>query len=187
MWNNRRTLGIVAALVGLVLIAAACSDDSSDDGVTIENQWSRPSPMMADAGAVYLDITSSADDTLVAASVSADLAAVVEIHETVAMDMGDSDMAEGEMSDGDMSEGEMSEGEMSDGHDMGDMPMMMQELDGGLVLPKDKTVNLEPGGYHIMMLGLVEPLELGDTFELTLEFDNAESQVVEVEVRETAP
>ena len=46
---------------------------------------------------------------------------------------------------------------------------------------------LEPGGYHIMLLDISTPLELGETFDVTLTFENAGEQVVEVEVREEAP
>ena len=40
-------------------------------------------------------------------------------------------------------------------------------------LPAGKTVKLEPGGYHIMLLDLVKPLEVGEKIELTLTFDKA--------------
>lgn len=45
------------------------------------------------------------------------------------------------------------------------------------------TTTLEPGGYHIMLMDLAAPLEEGQTFELTLEFQNAGERSVEVEVR----
>jgi copper(I)-binding protein len=38
-----------------------------------------------------------------------------------------------------------------------------------------------------MLLDLAGPLEVGDTFNLTLQFENAGDRVVEVEVREDAP
>jgi hypothetical protein len=51
-------------------------------------------------------------------------------------------------------------------------------------LPAGETVALEPGGYHIMLLELVEPLVAGDTFEVTLMFENTPDQTVTVEVRD---
>jgi hypothetical protein len=45
-------------------------------------------------------------------------------------------------------------------------------------------VSLEPGGYHIMLLDLAEPLEDGDTFELTLRFEQAGEMDLTVDVRE---
>lgn len=51
-----------------------------------------------------------------------------------------------------------------------DGQMMMQEKDGGFVVSEDAMV-LEPGGDHLMLMGLTEPLLAGDTvsFELTME------------------
>jgi copper(I)-binding protein len=42
-------------------------------------------------------------------------------------------------------------------------------------IPMDSrgTVHLEPGGYHVMLLDLPAPLELGDTVEVTLRFAEA--------------
>ena len=54
-------------------------------------------------------------------------------------------------------------------------------------LPADETVVLEPGHLHLMFVGLMEPLETGDTFEVTLQFETAADMVVEFEVFEEAP
>lgn len=47
----------------------------------------------------------------------------------------------------------------------------MTELEDGIVIPSGETHTLAPGGDHIMLLGLTEPLEQGDTFEMLLYFD----------------
>ena len=97
------------------------------------------------------------------------------------MDMGDSgDM--GDEMDHDMDTEMGSDGEMS--MDMG--AMVMQQV-MALDLPAGTTVDLEPGGYHIMLIDLAEPLVDGETFEVTLDFAEAEDMVVEVEVRSEAP
>ncbi|MFG5777624.1 copper chaperone PCu(A)C [Comamonas sp. J-3] len=36
-------------------------------------------------------------------------------------------------------------------------------------LPKEQTVSLKPGSYHIMLMGLKKPLNAGDQVELTLD------------------
>jgi copper(I)-binding protein len=51
--------------------------------------------------------------------------------------------------------------------------MMMRELEAGLPLPAGETVALAPGGNHIMLMGVTEPLAIGDTVRLTLTFANA--------------
>jgi len=51
--------------------------------------------------------------------------------------------------------------------------MMMRELREGLPLPAGAAVALEPGGNHLMLLGVTEPLVAGDTVELTLTFESS--------------
>ncbi|MFC5345506.1 copper chaperone PCu(A)C [Brevundimonas staleyi] len=51
--------------------------------------------------------------------------------------------------------------------------MMMRELEQGLPLPAGEAVALAPGGNHIMLMGVTEPLRAGDTVPLTLTFANA--------------
>ena len=51
--------------------------------------------------------------------------------------------------------------------------MMMHEVEGGLPLPAGQAVELKPGGNHIMLLGVTEPLEAGDAVPLTLIFASA--------------
>ncbi|OFX13065.1 MAG: hypothetical protein A2516_10745 [Alphaproteobacteria bacterium RIFOXYD12_FULL_60_8] len=49
-------------------------------------------------------------------------------------------------------------------------------------LPAGKSVTLQPGGYHIMFLGLHAPMKEGDTFPLTLKFEKAGEVTVEAGV-----
>ena len=121
-------------------------------------------------GAAYFDITSVDDDSLVAVSVSSDIAARAEIHEVVkVMDTG---VGSSEMHDHDMGD---------DASEMHDHAMSMQEIDS-LSLPAGTLVQLVPGGYHIMLIDLAEPLVIGETFDLTLDFDQAPNLTVTVEV-----
>ncbi|RPF21065.1 copper chaperone PCu(A)C [Myceligenerans xiligouense] len=39
---------------------------------------------------------------------------------------------------------------------------VMQEADDGLLIPADEDLTLEPGGPHLMLLGVTEPLEPGE-------------------------
>jgi copper(I)-binding protein len=162
------------------LALAACG---GDDPITIEGQWARTSPAMASMGAAYMDIVSSEGDQLVGVSVPASIAARAEIHEMVPaeMAMGDSMDMGGSEDDMDHSMGDsMDDGEM----DMG--AMVMQQI-MALDLPAGETVNLEPGGYHVMLIDLAEPLVEGESFEVTLDFAEAEDLTVEVVVRTEAP
>ena len=62
----------------------------------------------------------------------------------------------------------------------GDM-MKMRQLDA-IELPKGATVELKPGGLHLMLMGLKAPLKSGDTFPMTLRFEKAGEVVVTVKV-----
>jgi copper(I)-binding protein len=42
-----------------------------------------------------------------------------------------------------------------------------------LPLASGQTVELKPGGYHLMAMGLKQPLKVGATFPVTLNFENS--------------
>ena len=46
--------------------------------------------------------------------------------------------------------------------------MKMRALDGGLELPAGKTVELKPGGYHVMLMDLKQQMKEGETVPVTL-------------------
>ena len=51
-------------------------------------------------------------------------------------------------------------------------------------IPAGETVRFQPGGLHLMMVGPDDEVELGATFEVTLEFDRSEDITATAEVRE---
>lgn len=59
--------------------------------------------------------------------------------------------------------------------------MKMRQVDG-IALPAGTTVELRPGGYHVMFIGLKAPLKAGDSFPLKLRFEKAGEVSVEVKV-----
>lgn len=67
-------------------------------------------------------------------------------------------------------------------HLMEDGVVKMRRLEGLNVPPGTPTV-LEPGGLHIMLIDLKEPLAAGEHFPLTLEFERSGDATVAVEVR----
>ena len=64
--------------------------------------------------------------------------------------------------------------------------MKMRQLDA-LELPAGQTVELKPGAYHLMLVGLKAPLKAGDTFPMTLKFEKAGEVVVTVNVEQPEP
>lgn len=51
--------------------------------------------------------------------------------------------------------------------------MRMRRLKDGLELPPGKTVELKPGGRHLMFIELVDSLKKGQPFKATLVFEKA--------------
>lgn len=64
--------------------------------------------------------------------------------------------------------------------------MRMRKLDE-LPLPAGQTVNVAPGGLHIMMIGLTRPLSQGDTIAMHLVFAKAGGIDVSVPVQMKPP
>jgi copper(I)-binding protein len=60
----------------------------------------------------------------------------------------------------------------------------MREVAGGIVAPANGVVVLEPGGLHVMFLGLNRQLTPGERIPVTLTFETGGPEVVEVEVRD---
>ena len=67
---------------------------------------------------------------------------------------------------------------------MTDGQMSMALVPGGLEVPANSTVILEPGGYHVMCIGVTEPFEAGDTVEVELEFSSGEKVTVGAAIRD---
>ena len=60
--------------------------------------------------------------------------------------------------------------------------MRMRPLVDGLVIPAGQAVELKPGGYHVMLTGLNQPLVEGETIDVTFEFRNAGTVTIPVPV-----
>lgn len=52
-----------------------------------------------------------------------------------------------------------------------------------LMLSAGSPVELKPGGYHLMLMGLKKPLQEGEELPLTLEFQGARTQRQTLELR----
>jgi copper(I)-binding protein len=53
----------------------------------------------------------------------------------------------------------------------------------GLDLPAGKTVELKPGGYHLMLMDLKQPLAKGASVPVTLRFEDAKGQTSSLELK----
>jgi copper(I)-binding protein len=50
--------------------------------------------------------------------------------------------------------------------------MMMRQMTG-IEIPANGTVELKPGGYHLMLMGLDSPIKDGEQLKMTLQFEKA--------------
>jgi copper(I)-binding protein len=154
-------LAALVAAAFAAIAAAGCSGDPAELAAT--DAWSRPTQEGATDGVVYLQLTTDTDETLVGVQVAPQVAAAAELHT--------SDTAGG------------------GGHQHG-------AAGGGVVtmtpveevpVAAGATVEFRPGGNHIMLVDLAEPLEAGDTFTATLRFASGRSLPTEVIVADNPP
>ena len=152
-------VGLLLAALVVSSLAAGCSPGGDTAEIVVTDAWARPSPAMASAGAAYMTIRNNgtATDALVGASSPA--ATTVEVHETVVM-------------------GSPAPGASGDGGMMGMQPVKRLEI------PAGGSVELKPGSYHIMLIGLKQDLKAGETIEITLTFEKAGEFSLSVPVKE---
>jgi copper(I)-binding protein len=164
---RRRTTALLATTVAVIALTA-CGSDGSDAGsgsggsgtVALVDAWARTSAPTQEEGAAYVDVVNGTDETLTltGASVPDDIAKEAQIHETLTDSASTS--TTGAMGDGSTSG-------TSGGMDgMGDMTRMREVAT--VTVAAGDTMKFEPGGHHIMLMELRQPLERGQTFELTL-------------------
>ena len=161
-----------ALAVVLVALVAGCgsSGSSSVDELTVSGAWARPTPPGATNGVVYFDLVSPAADELVSVSVPSDVADDAGLHETVTGGTGEA----------------MPNMPNMPNMDMGDGTNSMQALDR-VPLAAQARVRFEPGGKHVMLMGLAGALTAGEHFTLSLGFASGAHLDVDVEVRDNAP
>jgi periplasmic copper chaperone A len=70
-------------------------------------------------------------------------------------------------------------------HRMEGNVMQMRQVEA-VEVPAGGTAILQPGGFHVMLIGLEQPLKEGDRFPLTLTFEQAGEITVEVKVEAVA-
>lgn len=55
-----------------------------------------------------------------------------------------------------------------------------------IVLPAGEAVTLAPGGRHLMLIGLLGPLDVGATMPITMQFRSGATVTVDLPVRDAA-
>jgi copper(I)-binding protein len=185
---------LLSLFVALALVACGEGKWHTHDAFT------RPTQAGGTAAVYFLlHNATSTDDALIGGETG--VAAAVEIHQSglvddmsgmVATGGDDHEHAEGEEHEhAEGEEHEHAEGEEHEGMDaqpMTDAEMQDMANVGGMThiqrleIAAGHEVEFEPGGYHLMLVGLTRELVAGETFELTLHFEHGEDLTVQVSV-----
>jgi copper(I)-binding protein len=156
----KRSYWLVFAALALLLSACGPAE------LTIKDAWARPA-LGGGTGAIYLTVHNGTGVAVALTGATTDVARVVEIHSSMIM-------------------GEGGEHEHGEGHPT-ESPM---ESDVAMMMPVERidiapgsSVQLAPGGYHIMLIDLQRNLVGGEAFTVTLHFEGHADIEVEVSVR----
>lgn len=169
----KRITTIAAVLVATASLGlAACGEDedtttnaASDQAVTVTGPWARVTAAEAKTSAAYMTIASKDGDVLTKASVPTSIAGMAQLHETTTS--GESMDSMDEMDDDSMT-----------------AMKGMKEV-AKIDIPAGGSVQLKPGGYHIMLMELAKPIAAGDTVPVTLTFEKAGEVTVDAVARES--
>jgi hypothetical protein len=129
---------------------------------------------MASAGAAYMVIANSTAEADALLGGSTPVAATVEVHETYEVASAEPEASTGM--------GGMESAAPGAMESMGTGMLGMRQIER-LEIPAGGTVELKPGGYHLMLIDLNQELVAGETIELTLTFEKAGEVKVTAEVR----
>ncbi|MDF2990443.1 MAG: uncharacterized protein K0S37_957 [Microbacterium sp.] len=64
--------------------------------------------------------------------------------------------------------------------------MVMREVEGGFVIPAHGSIDLAPGGNHLMFMDVTSPLRAGDETTITLTFSDASTAEITAPIKEFA-
>ena len=163
-----RRLVAAGALLLVPVALAGCAGGGGGEESTLgaSGAWARPTPAAADEGVVYLTVSVDRSDAVVGASVPEGVAAGVQLHRTTGGGTGATH----------------DHGAVDDGTET----VAMGEV-AELEVQPDEPLVFEPGGNHIMLVGLVAPLVAGDEVPLVLELASGRTVEVDVPVRVNPP
>jgi copper(I)-binding protein len=154
------TLGVLVLLATAVM--AACGAPSGPS-IKVDDVWARPAMAMAET-------EQAAGEGMGMAGTGAVFMHVVnEGKEADRLVGGETDVAKAVEIHETVMQGEV---------------MKMQMLPDGLLIPARGEVQLKPGSYHVMLIGMQRDLAPGDTFTLELHFEKTGTITVEPEVKE---
>jgi copper(I)-binding protein len=153
---------LVFLLFGLFL--TACKGSTTSGSIEIKDAWARP--------AITMDMGENSSDNLGEGGMSSGNGAAYMTVVNKGVDTDRLISVESDVADST----ELHQTVVQDN------VMSMSPVDG-LDVPSRGQVELKPGGYHIMLVGLKQDLKLGDMVKLTLVFEKAGKINIEAEVK----
>lgn len=167
---------IIAIVAAGTLVFAACGDDNeSTDTSTADTTMTADSTLTADttaAGEIVVEgawaRTSPMETTMGAA--------YMKITSPI-----DDELVSASVDPGVAMEAQIHETVENDAGEMS-----MQEVES-IPVAAGEQLELAPGGYHIMLMGLAAPLEVGTMIDVTLTMASGATVTVSAEVSEDAP
>jgi hypothetical protein len=169
-----RLLAVLLALIVLAGAALACFPPTNNStGVNVEDVWARPAKTMGGETAMETPATDMQDSSMGHGMGGVNSAIYMRLTNR------------GQEADRLVSAqaGVAKTIELHETIMEGDL-MRMQQVQGGIEVPAGGTVELKPGGLHVMLIGLTQDLNVGDKFPVTLQFDKGGAVTVEAEVRQ---
>lgn len=164
--QSTRALAVVAAVAaGLALTGCAQGEEApaSTDAaavvveagpVSITDPWIKAIDLEKSDHAMtgaFGTVKNDSDKDVRIVGASAEIAGMVELHETVVDADGSS---------------------------------VMQEVEGGFVIPAGESLELKPGGDHIMLMKLDKSIMPGDEVVVTIEFEGGETAELTMTAKE---
>jgi len=173
----RSRVSLLAAFI-LVTVLTACGSSSNSSGIEIQDAWIRAVGALdesADNSGMNMDMTAKQTEMSTAEATNSMIGSTGAAFMTIKNSGKQADRLVAVTTDvADASEIHLSE--------MKDDVMTMRQVDG-IDVPAGGKAILEPGGYHVMLIGLKRVLTVGEKVTLTLTFENAGQINTEAEVR----
>uniref|UniRef100_UPI0039B41482 copper chaperone PCu(A)C n=2 Tax=Pseudomonadota TaxID=1224 RepID=UPI0039B41482 len=67
-----------------------------------------------------------------------------------------------------------------------DGDIMRMRMAERIEMKAGEPLELKPGGYHVMLMALTAPVEVGQEIELSLQFEKADGSKIEMPVKAVA-
>ena len=164
-----RTLRALLAVPAIALLAASCGSSDSDDAATTTTAAEAPAAETPEEDAPATDAALTMRDAWVKASNEEKTGAF-----GVTENQTDADVV--------IASASTEAASMVELHETVEDPsgeMVMRAKDGGFVVPAGGELVLEPGGDHIMLMGLTGPIAAGEAVAIELVTEDGETLVVE--------